>query len=70
MPNRLKKIFGALFICAFVIVWIFGAVTLSGLVPDNRVAELVFYAVAGMGWGVPLLPILAWMERSKEKPKP
>jgi len=67
MPARVKKIFGALFIFAFLVFWIVLAVSLSGFVPDNRIAELVFYAVAGLGWGLPLLPILKWMETSKRK---
>ena len=69
MPARVKKIFGSLFIFAFVIFWIWLATALSGFVPENKAAELVFYAVAGLGWGIPIMPVLAWMEREKRKPK-
>lgn len=67
MPIRLKKIVGALFIFVFLIFWIVAAVSISGFVPDNKLAELIFYAIAGLGWGLPLLPLLKWMEETKTK---
>jgi hypothetical protein len=69
MPLRLKKMLGSLFICVFVLFWVWAAASLSVFVPDNKVAELLFYAVAGLGWGLPILPILSWMEREKRKAK-
>ena len=65
MPLRLKKILGALLVVVFMLFWVWLAVSLSGFVPDNKFAEMVFYIVAGLGWGVPLFPLLSWMERTK-----
>lgn len=67
MPIRLKKIIGALFIFVFLIFWIVTAVSLSGFIPENKLAELAFYAIAGLGWGIPLLPLLKWMEQTKTR---
>ena len=67
MPLRVKKIFGSLFICAFVIFWIWLASSLSVLVPENRALELRYYAGFGLGWCLPVMPILAWMEYGKKR---
>ncbi len=69
MPVRAKKILGSIFICIFVLFWIWLAGSLSLFVPDNRVLEMIYYAVAGLGWAVPVMPILFWMETVKKKPK-
>ena len=67
MPLRIKKIIGSLAICAIVVLWIIGAVSLSGLVPRHPVAELLYYAVMGLGWALPVMPILSWMEATRAK---
>jgi hypothetical protein len=63
MPQTVKKMFGALAICVFVVLWIFLAVAISGFVPKNIIAETVFYIVMGLGWAFPLMPVLKWMEK-------
>jgi hypothetical protein len=65
MPMRLKKMLGSLFICVFVLFWVVLAVGLANHIPHIWYIELAFYAVMGLGWGLPVLPILAWMEKSK-----
>ena len=46
MPLRLKKILGALLVVVFMLFWVWLAVSLSGFVPKNKFAEMVFYIVA------------------------
>jgi hypothetical protein len=36
---------------------------LAERVPDNPVAQIIFFAVVGIGWGFPLFPLIAWMNR-------
>jgi len=38
-------------------------VTLHDHLPDAWWIDLIFFAVAGIGWGVPLIPLLRWAER-------
>jgi hypothetical protein len=66
MPVRVKKMLGSLFICIFVIFWIWLGASLSVFVPKNRALEMVYYAVFGLGWCVPVAPILLWMEYGKK----
>ncbi len=63
MPMRLKKIIGALAICAFVLLWVVLTIAISVFVPKNLFAETLFYVVMGLGWAFPLMPVLRWMEK-------
>jgi len=65
MPLRLKKLLGSLGIMLFLLFWISLTVGLSGFVPRHWAAELAFYAFFGLAWGLPLLPVLKWMEKTK-----
>jgi Protein of unknown function (DUF2842) len=44
----------------FLAVWLVVALGLSAYVADSWKA--VFFAVAGIGWGVPLFPLFTWAE--------
>ena len=62
MPPRLRKLIGSLGVLIFLAAYIVVAVTLADQLPDNRVIELLYFAVAGVAWGVPLLPLFRWIE--------
>ena len=65
MGPRLRKLVGSLGVIAFLIAYIVLAVTLADRLPDNRLAQLLFFVVAGTAWGLPLLPLFTWMERGR-----
>ena len=48
---------------AFVVFWIWAATTLAAYLPDVTWIQLVYFAVAGTAWGVPLFPLIAWANR-------
>ncbi len=62
MGPRTRKAIGSVIVVAFVTTWIAIAVSVSIFVPKHWAAQLIFYAVAGMFWGVPLLPLIRWMQ--------
>lgn len=33
--------------------------------PGHWAAQLAFYVVAGLGWGLPVFPLIAWMNRGR-----
>jgi hypothetical protein len=37
--------------------------TLGDYVPDHWAIQLLYYGVAGTAWGVPLFPLIRWMNR-------
>jgi uncharacterized membrane protein YhaH (DUF805 family) len=68
MPIRLRKFIGAIALFALVIVWALVAMALAQVpsIRDNTIASIVYYVVAGLGWVVPAMPVVAWMSRRKE----
>ena len=65
MPIRLRKFLGAIFLLVLVIVWALLAMALAQApaIHDHAVLSVIYYIVAGMGWVLPAMPIIAWMVR-------
>ena len=65
MTARIRKLIGSLVILAFLTGYIWLVASLSVFVPDNHWAEFAYYAVAGLCWGAPILPLISWMNRGR-----
>jgi len=66
MPRRQRKLVGTLATIVFVVVYALVAMALSQIrfsVGAPSVWQWLFYAVIGMGWILPLMPLIRWMER-------
>jgi hypothetical protein len=65
MNMRMRKAVGCLALLAYVAFYAMLAATLGAvLLPVLPFwAELIFYAVAGVIWILPLKPLFAWMNR-------
>lgn len=50
-------------ILVFLTLYAMGAVSLHALLPKNFLLELAYFAVAGTAWGLPLFPLLTWMNK-------
>lgn len=65
MPRRIRVLIGTVAILAFVCLYAPLAMALA----DSRIAETpaliqaVLYSILGIGWIVPLMPLIKWMER-------
>jgi Protein of unknown function (DUF2842) len=71
MRPRIRKLIGTFALLALVAVWSLLAMALAQivLVRSNGFLDLVYYAVAGLGW-VPLAMLLiSWMSRGDEPRK-
>ena len=65
MTARARKFVGMLLLLAFIVVYV-GIVAMIGeRLPSHWAVQLVFYVVAGLGWGLPVLPLLSWMNRGR-----
>lgn len=65
MPMRWRKFVGSAAILAFLTLYAAGAVMLYEHLPDLKALRLFYMAVAGIGWGVPLFPLIGWMNRGR-----
>lgn len=66
MRRRTRKFIGAAAMLAFVAVYAAVAMLVAQSEPVHRApgwAQAVFYAVIGLAWILPLMPLIAWMER-------
>jgi hypothetical protein len=39
--------------------------TLSDHIPKHWAVQVAYFAVAGVLWGVPLFPLISWMNRGR-----
>ena len=65
MTRRTRKFIGAVTILIFVCVYALLAMAIAqGRVQEaSKLWQGIFYAVIGMAWIVPLMPLIRWMER-------
>jgi hypothetical protein len=67
MTSRMRKLTGAIALLALIVVYAFLAVAVAAVLQMqnvNKVAELLFYMVAGLLWTLPAGIIIRWMQRS------
>jgi len=62
MSPRVRKFIGLFAILLFMGAYVMVIATLGDYLPDHWAAQLVYYALAGTLWGVPLFPLIRWME--------
>jgi hypothetical protein len=60
-----RKLLGLFGILAFLLLYVGVVARLSAYVPDHGPLQLAFYALAGICWGVPILPLISWMNRGR-----
>ncbi len=65
MNTRIRKAIGGLGILVFLTAYIFAVVNLGDRLPDNRLVKLVYFVLAGTLWGMPLIPLITWMNRER-----
>ncbi len=69
MPPRLRKFIGAVALLVLVMVWALLAMALaqSVLLDINGLVAAIYYAVAGLGWVLPAMPIISWMSKGDRR---
>jgi len=65
MRTRARKLIGTLGLLALVTAWALLAMAFAqfALRAQSGLIVFLFYAVAGLGWVLPAMPIVAWMQR-------
>lgn len=70
MRRRHRKLVGSIGMIIFIIVYaLIVMVIAQGRIQDApKLAQTLFFLVAGLIWVVPLLPLIRWMERRDAEP--
>ncbi len=65
MNIRTRKLIGTVGLLCLVVVWsLLGmAIAQTPLLAASYLAQVIFYVVAGLGWVLPAMPLIAWMSR-------
>ena len=66
MRRRTRKLIGAVLMIGFVIVYALVAMVFAQARPVTEapaLLQMLIYAVLGLAWVLPLLPLIKWMER-------
>ncbi len=66
MTIRTRKLIGAIGLIALVIVWALLAMAFAQIpaVFENAIVAFIYYALAGLGWVLPAMPLVSWMSRA------
>ncbi|MBX9740813.1 MAG: DUF2842 domain-containing protein [Beijerinckiaceae bacterium] len=73
MTRRTRKLIGAFVVVFYVIVYALVAMALAQAAPLQEASKLVqgiAYAILGLAWILPLMPLISWMERQDPQKDP
>ena len=65
MTPRVRKLIGLVGILAYVLFYIGAVASLAKYIPDHGPLQFAFYALAGICWGIPILPLISWINRER-----
>lgn len=65
---RTRRFVAMLGVVAFLAAYVWGVIALGERLPDHPLIDLLFYGLAGLAWGVPIIPLLRWAEGGKGQP--
>ena len=65
MSARARKAIGSLGILLFVGFYAWLVTTVGDHVPRVWWAQLIYYVIAGTAWGLPVIPLMTWMNRGR-----
>ena len=68
MTIRTRKFIGAILLLLLVAVWALLAMAIAQFVftSPNNLAAWIYYAVVGMGWVLPAMPLIKWMSKPEK----
>ena len=66
MRIRTRKLIGTIGLLVLVTVWALLAMAFAqfALRAQSALVVFLFYVVAGLGWVLPAMPLVAWMQRA------
>ena len=65
MSARVRKFIGGIGIVVFLVFYSWALTMIGERLPDHWAAHVVFYGIGGLAWGIPILPLISWMNRGR-----
>ena len=65
MSARLRKLIGLCWILGILMLYVWAVAAICAFIPNHWAAQLAYYGLAGILWGVPILPLITWMNRGR-----
>jgi hypothetical protein len=65
MRARTRKLIGSFAIVGFLGLYVTAVATLADRIPPHWAVQLVFFTLAGVLWGAPLIPLIRWMNAGR-----
>ena len=65
MSARVRKFIGLFGVLVFVAGYAVVASKIADHLPNNFAVQAVFYLVVGTAWGLPILPLIRWMNSGR-----
>ncbi|MDP1738796.1 MAG: DUF2842 domain-containing protein [Caulobacter sp.] len=63
MTPRIRKLVGMLAMLVFLVAYAAAAIIVADLLPRHPAIDLVYFLIVGVAWGLPLFPLMKWMNR-------
>jgi hypothetical protein len=67
MNPRIKKLVGSGVMLAGLFAYVLGAIALADAIPKHWLAQLLYFAVAGIAWSLPAIPLIKWMNAEPKR---
>jgi hypothetical protein len=67
MTSRTRKLIGALIMVPFVVIYALVAMVVAqstAMKVENGALRFAIFAVLGLAWALPMMPLIKWMEKS------
>jgi hypothetical protein len=66
MSPRIKKLVGTVALLSGLVAYVLGAAVIADFVPKHWLVQLLFFAFAGIGWALPAIPLIKWMNADQK----
>lgn len=66
IPARLRKLIGSVGVLVILFAWIWIFTSLYDHLPQNRFVHLVYFVALGLGWILPVIPLITWMGKADQ----
>jgi len=66
MTSRTQKLIGAVIMLTFVVIYALFAMVLAqstAMKVESQTLRFVIFAALGLGWALPMMPLIKWMEK-------